>query len=103
MVRRVSRLGSDVKQLSYFTIVFNSVNTVQYSEENVIDALEELVAACRLQLQRNEIPIVASQKDVSTDSASGWTPGPGNDVSWTNLADFPFEFDYGNELSIAFS
>ena len=99
MVRRISRFGADLKELSYFTIVFNSVKTAQYSEANVVEALEELVAACRLQLQRNDVPVLANTEDAPTHSSSQWTPGPGNNVSWENLANFPFEFDYGNDIN----
>lgn len=103
MIRRVSHYGSDIKELSYLTIVFNSVKTANYNPQNIVEALEELVASCRLQLERSHIPLHESPGDLPTHSSSSWTPGPGNDVSWTDLANFPFEFDYGNELNVEFS
>ncbi|ETN37226.1 uncharacterized protein HMPREF1541_08216 [Cyphellophora europaea CBS 101466] len=102
MVRRIGHLGADLKELSYLTIVFNSVKSAQYDPGTVVEALEDLVAACKLQLCRNNIPIIQDQNNAATDT-SGWTPGPGNDIAWTDLANFPFEFDYGNEMSFDLS
>jgi hypothetical protein len=99
MVRRISHLGSDLKELTYLTIVFHSIKSAQFDFRSVIEALEELAMACRLQLERSGIPIYWAQDGLPTDSGSGWTPGPGNDVSWSDLADLPLEFDYGNDIN----
>lgn len=97
MVRRISHLGADLKELSYLTIVFNSIKSAQYDPRSVVEALDDLVMSCRLQLERNGIPILALVDDMTTGT-SGWTPGPGNDIAWNDLANFPFEFDFGNEV-----
>lgn len=99
MVRRVSHFGADLKELSFLTIVFNSVKSAQYDPRAVTEALEELVTSCRLQLERNNVPIRSVHEEPSTGtSTTGWTPGPGNDIAWSDLANLPFEFDYGNEI-----
>jgi hypothetical protein len=99
MVRRISHLGSDLKELTYLTIVFYSIKSAQFDPRSVVEALEELAVACRLQLERNGIPILWAQDGLPTESGTGWTPGPGNDVSWSDLADLPLEFDYGNDIN----
>jgi hypothetical protein len=97
MVRRISHLGADIKELCYLTIVFNSIKSTEYNPQAVVEALEDLVMSCRLQLERDNVPLLRSQ-DSATTETSGWTPGPGNDIAWQDLANFPFEFDYGNEM-----
>lgn len=103
MIRRVTHLGGDLKEISFLTIVFNSVKTANYDQNAIIDALEELVAACRSQFQRDNVPILANPGVGPAKPLTGWTPGPANDVAWDDLANFPLEFDYGNELNFDFT
>lgn len=57
MTRRITRFGADLKDLTYITIIFQSVLSVQEDTTDILEGLEDHVEACRSQIEKDRLPI----------------------------------------------
>ena len=95
MVRRISHVGSNLKDLAYLMIVFSSSLSCQYDPITITETLEDLVMNCKKQLERDGVPVLGD----GTEDADGqmWTPAFGVDEEWLTLPQLPSGFhDMGN-------
>ncbi|RMZ84918.1 hypothetical protein DV738_g20, partial [Chaetothyriales sp. CBS 135597] len=53
MTRRIAHLGADMKELAYLVIVSASSRMATPTDAAILDSLDQLVAACKQQLQKN--------------------------------------------------
>lgn len=98
MIRRLSHLGSNLKDLSYLTIVFNSVRTHPYDATVIRDGLEDLATKSKTQLERDGVPIVVS----TVDTSDIWTEAFDSDTTWMTLPQLPSNFDDLDEMTFGF-
>ena len=86
MTRRISHVGADLKDLAYLTTVYNSVRFNQPTENAMIEGLEEMAASCKLQLEKDHIPMSTTYSVEPSSSLP--TPGFDFDPSWMNIPIF---------------
>ncbi|KAK6535675.1 hypothetical protein TWF694_002128 [Orbilia ellipsospora] len=88
MTRRISRVGSNLKDLAYLTIVFNSVKSQNQSiAENMIkEGLRDLVSACKLQLGRDGVEMSTPHMRNGSDAELSVATSSEFDLTWTSFA-----------------
>ena len=100
MIRRSSHLGSNLKDLAYLTVVFSSVNSNQYDANTINEALEDLAASCKSQLERDGVPLTR----VAGDSESqGWAPRFDLDADWMSFPQLSTDLDDLGEIDFDFN
>ena len=100
MIRRISHLGSNLKDLAYLMVVFSSVSSSQYDQNAIIEALEDLAATCKTQLERDSVQIAVTQAGNSRNLSD--TPSFDLDAGWMSFPQLPTEFDDFGEMNFSF-
>ena len=89
MLRRISHLGADLKDLAYLMLVFGSVSTSQYDPKPIIESLEDLALGCKKQLERDGIPT----RGIDDFEARTWTPSFDLSADWISFPQLSTDFD----------
>lgn len=102
MTRRITHFGADLKDLTYLTLIFQSVLSTEEDSSPVIEGLEDLVDVCRSQLEKDGVPVL--RKTQSEDGApsqrarsalevdSDWLYSSNTFFDFASADDMPFEF-----------
>ncbi|RMZ84511.1 hypothetical protein DV737_g1128, partial [Chaetothyriales sp. CBS 132003] len=93
MTRRIAHFGADIKDLAYLTIVFASCRLARPTDDAIVDSLDQLVAACRLQVEKARRPL-DKQCDHNSSSTSTTTPGFDFDPAWMNIPALSEDFSF---------
>lgn len=89
LIRRVTHLGSKMKDLAFFTIILSSVQSARYNDSNIIEALEDLRSKCRIQIERDGISIMPT----TATNVEDWAPSFDIDTAWLTFPPTPSGFD----------
>ena len=98
MTRRITHFGADLKDLTYLTLIFQSVLSTQEDSSPVVEGLEDLVDVCRSQLEKDGVPVLRDTR--SGDSApsqqaevdNDWLYSSNTFFDFVSADDMPFEF-----------
>lgn len=99
MIRRTSHLGSNLKDLAYLTVVFSSVNSSQYDANSLVEALEDLAASCKTQLERDGVPVA---RVAEVPESQGWTPSFDLDADWMSFPQLSTDLNDLGEMNFSF-
>ena len=103
MTRRISHFGADLKDLTYLTLIFQSVLSTQEDSSPVIEGLEDLVDVCRSQLEKDGVPVLRrwqsgdgapSQQERSTSEV---------DSDWLYSSNTFFDFGSAEDMPLGFT
>jgi Fungal specific transcription factor domain/Fungal Zn(2)-Cys(6) binuclear cluster domain len=100
IIRRVSHLGSNLKDLAYMVVVLSSVSPCAFDATAIVEALEDLAVRCKTQLERAGVPLVNdSLEEVAQPT---WTPGFDFDAAWTSYPMLSSGFLHIDEMGTNF-
>ena len=81
-------------------VVFSSATSCRYDPNTIVEALEDLAASCKTQLDRDGVPLMT---DVAGNLASeDWTPAFDLDTAWTTFSQLPTGFDDMADMNLSF-
>ncbi|RMZ90457.1 hypothetical protein DV736_g2305, partial [Chaetothyriales sp. CBS 134916] len=98
MTRRIAHAGADMKDLAYLTIVFVSSRLPKPTDGAIIESLDDLVAACRLQLEKERLTSTRGRgpfdRQCDNNSTSTTTPSFDFDPAWMNIPILSEDFNF---------
>jgi hypothetical protein len=95
LIRRITHLGSSLKDLAFFTIILSSVQSARYNDDNIVEALDDLATKCKIQLERGNVPITQAPTTTSED----WVRNFDLDTTWMTFPPASSFGDIGIDLN----
>jgi hypothetical protein len=75
MIRRISHVGSDFRDLTFLTVVFAAASSSLYNRAAILEALEDLAASCKRYLLRDSVPLVEGGDGGGLGEVEEWLRG----------------------------
>lgn len=103
MTRRITRFGADLKDLTYLTLIFQSVLSTQEDSSPVIEGLEDLVDVCKSQLEKDGVPVLRQTQNGEATPSQQAQFASDLDNEWLGSSNTFFDFGYAEDMTVNFT